>query len=125
MISLQERLDKAEKRINALRENAEYTKQGKAPKHKGLEKGPQLKEMEAYKTFLTQLAGKDTEKKITARMNLNEMLTSTDLIDNMIPKVISGEMIEAGEPELLASNLFTKVQRRYDFCSYYRRDFCS
>lgn len=110
MISLQERLNKAEKRINALRENAECVKQGKAPKHQRLEKGPQLREMEAYKTFLTQLAGKDTEKKVTARMNLNEMLTSTDLIDNMIPKVISGEMIEAGEPELLASNLFTKVQ---------------
>lgn len=108
MFTLKERLDKAEHRIKALKENAELKKQGKTPKHKGLEKGPQLREMEAYRTFLKQLGGTD-ETRQTARVNLNEMLTSTDIID-MVPRVISGEMIEAAEPELLAANLFTKVQ---------------
>ena len=108
MFTLKERLDKAEHRIKALKENAELKKQGKAPKHKGLEKGPQLREMEAYRTFLKQMNGTD-ETRQSVKTNLREMMTSTDIID-MVPKVISGEMIEAAEPELLAANLFTKVQ---------------
>ena len=108
-INLTERLKKAENRIKALQENAEAKKHGKAPKYAGLEKGPQLKEMQAYKTFLSQLNGTDKSGK-SAEISMKEMITSTDIINNMIPKVISGEMIEAGEPELLASSLFTKVQ---------------
>lgn len=108
-INLTERLKKAENRIKALQENAEAKKHGKAPKYAGLEKGPQLKEMQAYKTFLSQLNGTDKSGK-SAEISMKEMITSTDIIDNMIPKVISGEMIEAAEPELLASSLFTKVQ---------------
>lgn len=106
-ISLQERLDKATKRYTALQENENLRKQGKQPKH-NIPGNATLKEMAAYKTFLEQLAGK-SESKQSVMMNLREMLTSTDVID-MVPKVITGEMIEAQEPELLAANLFTKVQ---------------
>ncbi len=107
MISLNERLTKAENRIKALKENEAARVAGKPAVHQ-LKGNASLKEMEAYRTFLQQLGGKDTTGK-TARVTLNEMLTSTDIID-MIPKVISGEMIEAAEPELLAANLFTKIQ---------------
>lgn len=108
MITLKERLDKAEHRIKALKENQDLQRQGKKPKHEKLTKGPQLREMEAYRTFLKQLQGTD-DTHIPVKTTLKEMMTSTDIID-LIPRVISGEMIEAAEPELLFSNLFTHVQ---------------
>ena len=106
-IRLKERLDKATKRYTALQENETLRKQGKQPKHE-IPGNATLKEMAAYKTFLEQLSGK-SESNQSVKMNLKEMLTSTDVID-MVPKVLTGEMIEAQEPELLAASLFTKVQ---------------
>ena len=107
MITLTERLDKANNRIKALEENLQAENAGKAPKHK-ISGNAGLKEMKAYKTFLEQLVGKSTSD-VSAIKNLREMLTSTDVID-MVPRVISGKMIEAAEPEYLAANMFTKVQ---------------
>lgn len=107
MITLNERLDKADKRIKALQENAAAKEAGKAPKHK-ISGDASLKEMKAYKTFLEQMAGKSTDP-TPVMTNLKEMLTSTDVV-SMVPKVIEGQIIEAEEPELLFSNLFTHVQ---------------
>ena len=107
MITLNERLEKADKRIKAMQENAEYQKAGKAPKYK-IKGDASLKEMKAYKTFLEQMAGKSKDT-TPVKTNLREMLTSTDVI-SMVPKVIEGQIIEAEEPELLFANMFTKVQ---------------
>ena len=107
MVTLNERLEKAEKRLKAMKENEALKKQGKAPKY-AIKGNIGMKEREAYKDFLSTLAGKETGKK-SAMTSLKEMISSTDVID-MIPRVIEGEMIEAAEPEYLFSNLFTKVQ---------------
>lgn len=110
-LNLKERLEKADKRIKALQENAEAREKNRELPHPKAEKAgkPGLKEMEAYKTFLMQIGKEQDAPSTNAMANLKEMLTSTDLIQNMVPKIIVGKMIEAQEPELLFSNLFTHV----------------
>ena len=106
MVSLKERVERAGKRLSAMQEDYDLQIAGKPPKHNISTKD--LKEMRAYKTFLDSLNG-ETKNAPTAMVNLKEMITSTDVIQ-MIPRVIEGQMIEAGEPELFVSSMFTKVQ---------------
>ena len=105
-ISLTERLEKATKRLEAMKENEVLQSQGKQPKH-NLGNRIGMKEMKAYHAFLKSFGG-DTENAPKVGNNIKEMFTSTDIIQ-MVPRVIEGAMIEAAEPEYLFSNLFTRV----------------
>jgi hypothetical protein len=107
MFTLKEFQDNAQKRLTALQENDLAVKAGKPEPHKVVGNAG-LKETKAYSQFLQALGGDPTGVP-NMKQNLKEMITSTDIIDQ-IPKVITGQMIEAAEPQYLAANFFTKVQ---------------
>jgi hypothetical protein len=106
MFTLKEFQDKAQQRLTALQENELAIQAGKPEPHK-VAGNAGLKETKAYNQFLQALGG-NPEGVPSMKQNLKEMLTSTDIIDQ-IPKVITGQMIEAAEPQYLAANFFTKV----------------
>ena len=105
-MKLEERLTKADNRIKALEENAAAVAAGQPAVHQ-IAGNANLKEMKAYRQFLKAMNG-EAKGVPSVRQNLKEMLTSTDVID-MVPKVITGQMIEAAEPQYLAANFFTQV----------------
>lgn len=105
--NLKEYQEKADKLVAGLKQNEKDIKAGKAPSVK-INTKASLKEAKAYKQFLDTVGG-HTEGAPSVMSNLKEMLTSTDVIQ-MVPKIIQGEMIEAAEPEYLATNFFNKIQ---------------
>ena len=106
-INLKERLDRADKLVAGLKQNAEDRAAGREPSVK-IDANINMKEAQAYRTFLNSLAGNE-ENAPTIMANLKEMLTSTDTIQ-MVPHIIEGQMIEAAEPEYLAASMFNTIQ---------------
>ena len=106
-INLKERLDRADKLVAGLKQNAEDKAAGREPSVK-IDANINMKEAQAYRTFLNSLAGNE-ENAPTIMANLKEMLTSTDTIQ-MVPHIIEGQMIEAAEPEYLAASMFNTIQ---------------
>lgn len=112
MIRLEERLEKANKLVKALEENALDVKAGKAPRNT-INKNFTLGSAKAYQAFVSGMMGRESvssgENIPTASVTMKEMLTSTDTIQ-MMPHIIEGKMIEAAEPEYLAANFFNTIQ---------------
>lgn len=112
MIKLNERLNRANNLVAGLRQNALDKENGINPTRNDVVgfKGT-LKEAEAYQRFVSLMNMNndfDTPSP-SMKASLKEMLTSTDTIQ-MIPHVIEGAMIEAAEPEYLATNFFNTIQ---------------
>lgn len=106
-IKLQENLQKANAIVDALEKN-KLARESHQKEPYAISQNINLKEAKAYQTFLRTLNG-DTAGAPSAKQNLREMITSTDVV-SLIPQVIQGQIMEAADPEYLAVNFFKKVQ---------------